>query len=51
MPTEGVDLNQVYVQESYSIQELSPNQGVKIHIHFSLTKCDFPKSVIHVQDL
>jgi len=43
MLTHRIDLNQVWVQVSDSVQEFGPNQRIKIHIHFPTMKCDYPK--------
>ena len=43
--------NQVSVQESVSIQELSLNQKIEIYILFPLIECDFPKLVVQFQNL
>ena len=40
--TQEFDLSQVKIQESKLVQELDPNQEVKIqvHIHFPTMECD-----------
>jgi len=40
--TRLYDSNQVSVQESVSVQELSPNQKIEIHILFPIMECDYP---------
>ena len=43
MLTHRIDLNQVWVQESDSVQDFIPNQRIEIHIYFPTMECDYQK--------
>ena len=40
--------NQVWVRELVLVQELYPNQRIKIHILFPSMECDFSKQVVQI---